>query len=117
MHDGNVFDPKFDPKKYFNPDDTVYDPTYQDFEKREHPMLRAYKLNQRIRRDMKISRDQRKALKTRRNIICFRMRKQRHVMNEEIIHSYIPQIIKKVSPKFLNQEKGLTKSLRVKTCL
>ena len=42
---------------YDDPNDSVYDSDFQDFDKREHPMLRAYKLSKRICRDRKITRE------------------------------------------------------------
>ena len=57
MDDGGAFSNKFEMLQEYDPEDSVYDSTYQDFEKREHPMLRAFKLNKRIRRDKRITHD------------------------------------------------------------
>ena len=58
----------------YDSDDSVYDSTYQNINKQEHPLLRASKLTKRIRKDKRITHEQRKALKARRNIITFRLK-------------------------------------------
>ena len=58
----------------YDSDDSVYDSTYQNINKQEHPLLRAAKLTKRIRKDKRITHEQRKALKARRNIITFRLK-------------------------------------------
>jgi len=62
----------------YNSDDSVYDSTYQVISKQQHPLLRAAKLTKRIRMDKRLSQVQRKSLKTRRNIITFRIRQKRN---------------------------------------
>ena len=61
----------------YRSDDTVYESSHQEISKHQHPMLRAAKLTKRIRKDARISQAQRKALKTRRNIITYRLRQKR----------------------------------------
>ena len=62
----------------YRSDDSVYDSTYQVINKQHHPLLRAAKLTKRIRKDKRLTTAQRKALKARRNIITFRIRKKRN---------------------------------------
>ena len=61
----------------YRSDDSVYDSTYQNINKLQHPLLRAAKLTKRIRKDQRITQAQRKALKARRYIITFRIRQKR----------------------------------------
>ena len=70
--------------------DSVYDSTYQDIDARQNPLLRAAKLTKRIRKDKRVTVAQLKSLKTRRNIITFRIRKKRMILNEELHSSVIP---------------------------
>ena len=62
----------------YDSNDSVYDASQQIICKQQHPLLRAAKLTKRIRRDKRISPAMRKALKTRRNIITFRIRQKRN---------------------------------------
>lgn len=70
--------------------DSVYDSTYQNIDARQNPLLRAAKLTKRIRKDKRVTVAQLKSLKTRRNIITFRIRKKRMILNEELHSVVIP---------------------------
>ncbi len=72
--------------------DSVYDSTYQNIDARQNPLLRAAKLTKRIRKDKRVTVAQLKSLKTRRNIITFRIRKKRMILNEELHSSVIPLV-------------------------
>ena len=81
----------------YDSNDSVYEPSQQIICKQQHPLLRAHKLTKRIRRDKRISPAMRKALKTRRNIITFRIRQKRNQMDEELQLRVIPQLQAQVS--------------------
>ncbi len=65
-------------------EDSVYEHTYQKISEKLHPLLRAAKLTKRIRKDKRITMQQRKALKARRNIIMFRIRQKRFQAEDEL---------------------------------
>ena len=73
-------------------DDSVYDHSYQHISNRQHPLLRIHKLSKRIEKDKKINNRERKALKSRRNIIAFRLRQWRQDLEQELQHSCIPEV-------------------------
>ena len=83
-------------------EDSVYDETYQEINKRQHPMLRTYKLSKRIRKDKRMSNEQRKALKTRLNIIQFRIRKNSAKLDDELMNRLIPALQHKLVEKYGN---------------
>ena len=60
-------------------------------------MLRVAKLTKRIMKDKRLNLAERKALKTRRNIIMFRLRKKRDQMLGEMQNRLIPSLQTKVS--------------------
>ncbi len=88
--------------------DSVYDSTYQNIDARQNPLLRAAKLTKRIRKDKRVTVAQLKSLKTRRNIITFRIRKKRMILNEELHSSVIPlvqsQVRTCIQPLYIHQE-------------
>ena len=81
----------------YDEDDSVYESTYQVINKKSHPMLRAFKLTKRIQKDKMITQSTRKALKSRRNIIMFRIRQKRSQYEDELLKQTIPRIQEQVS--------------------
>lgn len=53
---------------------SIYEASYQEIERNQNPLLRASKIAKRIKFDRRIDMKERKHLKSRYNIIIFRLR-------------------------------------------
>ena len=87
----------FEMKIAENSDDSVYESTYQNIDKAQHPSLRASKLTKRIMKDKHLTPAKRNALKARRNIITHRRRKKRVETEAELLNRVIPALQRTVS--------------------
>ena len=90
LNKDNPEDEDSEASKSDSSDESVYDSTYQEIDTRQHPALRALKLTKRIRKDKRITRTERKALKQRRCIIEYRMRRDNTKAQTSLVNADIP---------------------------
>lgn len=97
-----------------NSDDSIYESSYQNIDKAQHPSLRASKLTKRIKKDKYLTPAKRNALKARRNIITHRTRKKRVETEAELLNRVIPALQRTVSLTIYQVDPGHFYSSRSK---